>query len=263
MRSPAKLSQRWTSSADDSLGEASTPRRLREEGPLIVWKRLRVECLVLLLLISWGVTMSVVVSSRFSHCRTSGPLQHIDRFVNFQTQHAIEGGHWTVDANGLLAVSSVTLHNASWAIEWQPELKGWFCLRWLQRGGSELRLLEAAGSSGEMPWVLRTGTYGCRKDAQLFKFRGRSLFSKGTGSFVNLRARRHLRTHGDTQPWRPLLRETRLTYLIIDAFPELPVDTQAYERRLLDLIAAREDSAVRRPREEGNAAKNRSSAASA
>ena len=247
MRSPAKLSQRWTSSADDSLGEASTPRRLREEGPLIVWKRLRVECLVLLLLISWGVTMSVVVSSRFSHCRTSGPLQHIDRFVNFQTQHAIEGGHWTVDANGLLAVSSVTLHNASWAIEWQPELKGWFCLRWLQRGGSELR----------------TGTDGCRKDAQLFKFRGRALFSKGTGSFVNLRARRHLRTHGDTQPWRPLLRETRLTYLIIDAFPELPVDTQAYERRLLDLIAAREDSAGRRPREEGNAAKNRSSAASA
>lgn len=245
MPSLAKLSQRWSSSTSDSLTAVQTPRRLaRGDNALISWRRLGVECLVLLLLLSWGITMTVVLSSSFSQCRTLGPLRHVDRFVNFQTQYASGGsGHWQIGVDGLLGVSATASRNASWVVEWQPELKGWFCLRWLQPGPFELRLLEAVAPSSDPPWVLRAGRYGCHDDSQLFTFRGRSLYSKTVGSYINLRSQQHLRTHGDVFPWKPLTKETRQTYLLVDAFPELPVDTSAHERRLLAFIAAREVSA--------------------
>ena len=56
-------------------------------------------------------------------------------------------------------------------------------------------------SDAAQPWVLRTVHFGCRLPAQLFAYRGHSIFSKGAGSYVNMRELQHLRAHGDTLPW--------------------------------------------------------------
>ena len=103
------------------------------------------------------------------------------------------------------------------------------------RDATALRIVEVVPASSATPWVLRTGWYGCNMDAQHFAYRGHSLYSKGAGSYVNMRELQHLRAHGDTRPWAPLLRETRQTRVQIDEAPAS--DPITFERRLLGLLA--------------------------
>ena len=116
---------------------------------------------------------------------------------------------WNVGSGGVLAVSrTATGVNASFHVEWQvraslaaPTLaspasittsitslrvglqdKEWFCLRSL----ADLRVVEVMPSDAAQPWVLRAVRYGCSQPAQLFAYRGHSIFSKGASSMVKV-----------------------------------------------------------------------------
>ena len=56
-----------------------------------------------------------------------------------------------------------------------------------------------------------------------------------------MREMQHLRAHGDTLPWSPLLRETRQTRITVDESPAAK-DPINYERRVLGLLASLEAS---------------------
>ena len=102
-----------------------------------------------------------------------------------------------------------------------------------------MRVVEVMPAGGAQPWVLRTVRFGCSQPAQLFAYRGHSLFSKGAGSYVNMREVQHLRAHGDTLPWSPLLRETRQTRVAVDE-ASAAKDPGGFERRLLSLLTSLE-----------------------
>ena len=143
--------------------------------------------------------------------------------------------HWNVGADGVLAVARRSSANSSFHVEWQD--KEWFCLRSL----ADLRVVEVVPAHSAQPWVLRTGRYGCSEPAQHFAYRGHSIYSQGAGSYVNMREMQHLRAHGDTLPWSPLLRETRQTRITVDESPAAK-DPINYERRVLGLLASLEAS---------------------
>lgn len=130
-----------------------------------------------------------------------------------------------------IAAATAELHSL-----WQD--KDWFCLRSV----GDLRLVEVSPAGATQPFVLHTKRYGCTEATQQFSYRGHSIWSKGAGSYVNMRQLQHLRAHGDTMPWAPLLRETRQTRLVIDEAPEAK-DPITYERRVLGLLGTLERQA--------------------
>ena len=145
--------------------------------------------------------------------------------------------------NGRRARASPSIVTAAATAEvpslWQD--KEWFCLR----SAGDLRLVEVSPAGATQPFVLHTKWYGCTEPAQQFSYRGHSIWSKGAGSYVNMRQLQHLRAHGDTMPWMPLLRETRTTRLVIDEAPEAK-DPITYERRVLGLLSSLEQQAQQR-----------------
>ena len=112
------------------------------------------------------------------------------------------------------------------------------------RSLADLRLVEVSAAGATQPFVMHTKRFGCTEPTQQFAYRGHSIWSKGAGSYVNMRQLQYLRAHGDTQPWAPLLRETRQTRLVIDEAPEAK-DPITYERRVLGLLGTLEQQMQR------------------
>jgi len=194
-------------------------------------KRLLLEFFVFAVLLLWVFMMAHNLASRFKPCFHEGmPVGRAagNRFVIIKSWTGAT--HWNAGVDGVLSAwRAGQASNSSFHVEWQD--KEWFCLRSL----ADLRLVEVAPADDPKKGVLRTGRFGCSQPAQLFSYRGHSIFSKGAGSYVNMREQQNLRAHGDTLPWSPLLRETRQTRVAVDNAPEAK-DPEGFERRLLGLL---------------------------
>ncbi len=217
---------RWTSSDDEST--PSKVRRAADHTRLCSPARLAAELFALTVLLAWAALTAHLFALHYDECRhASGATKsRAQSFVNVRTW--ISGHRWGIAADGELIPVRQRPPNASWHIEWQPD-KTWFCLRSLR----DLRLLEITPADRERAHSLRLNRVGCNSDEQLFRFHGRSIFSKGASSMVNLRELRHLRTHGDSQPWRPLAWETRTTRVVIEEALEWEASAAELESRLL------------------------------
>ena len=192
-------------------------------------KRLVVECVFVAALLSWLLTISMLFSSRYSACSVGRADSGLGRFINIMGMNGAV--HWRVGADGVLALSKGSPPtNATFYVEWLDS--EWFCLRALQ----DLRVLEVMPPAGEQPWTVRARSFACGEAVQLFSYRGRSLFSKGVGSYLNQREAQHVRAHGDTVPWRPLQKETRGTRISVDVLSPSSAGAMAFERKLLALL---------------------------
>jgi len=201
--------------------------------PCTAWKRIVVECVVVVTVVSWLLTLLALFSSRYSACNVGGgnPLSTagLGRFINIR---GVSGAfHWRVGPDRVLALArGGAPPNATFYVEWLDS--EWFCLRCMK----DLRVLEVLPPGGDQPWTVRARSFACGDTVQLFSYRGHSLFSKGVGSYLNQRELQYVRAHGDTVPWRPLQKETRGTRIGVDVLSPSVTDTVAFERRLLAVL---------------------------
>jgi hypothetical protein len=186
------VTQRWSSPGPDERSRSS----FREAGQLFSWKRLGLECMVVGLLLLWLYTGSHIFASRYDECRThSGGGQ--ESRASFVSIRSLSGNYqWQAASSGVLGIARGAATNVSFHLEWRDD--AWFCLRSL----ADLRVVQVEPAGSAHAGVLRTAGYGCSSDAHLFQYKGRSIYSKGAGSYINARELKFLRAHGDTMPWR-------------------------------------------------------------
>lgn len=233
-RDGGRISQRWED--ENSEGRTSPGRPAKKGLSVCSTKRVLLELLVVVVLLLWIFMMAFTMASRLEPCQVSPSVRSDlgNRFVTIKSWNG--AAHWSVGGDGVLAVGRGKwglAANTSFHVEWQD--KEWFCLRSL----ADLRLVEVGAAASAQPFVLRTAHYGCSQPAQMFAYRGHSIYSKGAGSFVNMREAQYLRAHGDTLPWSPLQRETRQTRVAVDEAPAArepgPAD---FQRKILGLLSS-------------------------
>lgn len=131
-------------------------------------------------------------------------------------------------------------------IEWlasPPSTGPAFCLRSLR----DLRLVEVALPGEPAEHTLRLGRYGCDSAEQMFSLSGRSLYSLGARSIINIREHIHVRAHSDVgPPWKPMHYETSRSML---HFEPLALPARQLEGSLLGLVATLEQELKRAGKE--------------
>ena len=259
--------ERHQARASDSMERhqerASTPPRVqtsssyKHETPsnskLFVPYRVAAECGIIIGLSAWALICYAYYNAWHNGPSCVPPQPHAG--VGRSPVAIMMGGYlaWSVNDNGMvelrereeeLAAEQPT--RQAFHLEWMPGSPlfvhhgsrdgSYFCLRYLR----DMRLLEAVPPGGPDAFVLRVSNrYSCDASTSAFQFRGGSLYALGVQSFVNHRANRILRAHGDNgPPWKPLTQETKLTRAAIEPLP----DRRDYiERSLLQLVARLEN----------------------
>ena len=187
------------------------------------------ECAVLAFFLFFLLTGAHIFAARYAECVPHSGVGQDGR-SDFVVIRSLAGTHsWQVGSSGALGIARGAATNTSFHLEWRDDR--WFCLRSL----ADLKVVQVEPEGSAQASILRTAQYGCTADAQLFQYKGRSLYSKSAASYINARELKFLRAHGDTMPWRPMLRETRQTRVVLE--PMQPPPGPAFMTRLLALVS--------------------------
>ncbi len=214
--------------------------------------RLAIECLLLILLVSWALNLYTWTFPAAACAIGRGSPAVQEYRPPICALRAFNGNYWTVETDArsgrtllrlaALAPDAGTPDQLAFHLE-QSDGE-WFCLRWMatmhlvEVVPPEADSLGAAG--GGMPHTLQLGrrNHSCRSDHQRFALRGHSIYSKGAASFINTRDHRELRAHGDVgPPWRPLASETLRSRVQCEALGGATALAQKYAELLREVEA--------------------------
>jgi hypothetical protein len=253
------IAQRWAHEApqadavydDDLAAEEEEVRKRQSHQPRPMHRsvavcnswRVLAELTLCLLVCSWLCTLFIWYHSSCSSFQGQSIHQYTQ---SLQSSHALisqrTGLALTVDENGYVAMAerrrddphaaALQHFHMEWGNTTGPNVAH-FCLRSLH----DLRLVEVVRPDEPEAHMLRLGRrhYKCQNASQMFAMRGRSIYSVGAQSVVNIREDTHVRAHGDVgPPWRPMQQETPRSALI---FEPLALPQDELVRKLVNLVS--------------------------
>lgn len=229
MSSTSSASARRGPKPNQIVQEWSPPARKVEalaKGLYNPW-RIATEVLVVALCFSWGLSLLTLYRSR--KCLASDALH--DGGTHIASVTAAFGDlAWVVDEGfvKMAPTAETELERRAFHLQWISHDS--FCLRWL----GDMRVVEAVVPGKPDAFMLRLGRYNCEEPTQHFKIEGQSIWSIGGKSFVNVRERWHVRVHGDSRPWAPLLKQTARTKIVLHPLPAL---RETLTKRLISIVS--------------------------
>ena len=231
---------RWTDNARTARANAGIP-------VCSPW-RVATELLCLAFFASWGLNLAAYMflpqCSHFVSTAITSSSNLGNSAVLLRAAHTglvVRVDELSAEPNNILGLEAETVHMGNETRRQTFQLERvddtWFCLRWLHN----MQLVEVVPAGTAGAFTLRVGTnFSCTSPLQKFSLRGqsgRSLFSNGVHSFVQVRDTWHLRAHGDTKPWAPLTTEKKSSLFEVQTITKAQDD---YHARLLAVIRALE-----------------------